>query len=94
MTDKNKLLGITRQGTKNVRPAKLHTLMTQFGFNNKRTKHQVLYRHSKYSDITASVVEHREGSQERKAHQCYVKNCLKAIDEVLLREAKNEKRKK
>lgn len=91
MTDKNKLLEKIRQGINNVRPAELQKLMIQFAFNNKKTKHMNLYRHTKYTDITASFCGHREGKQESKVLQCYVKNCLKAIDEVLLREAQNEK---
>lgn len=94
MTDKYKLLEEIRQGPNNVRPGKLLKVMTDFGFDNRRTKHQVLYRHSKYRDVTASVVEHREGKQEGKILQCYVRNCLKAIDAVVAREAEDEKRKK
>lgn len=91
MTDKFKLLETIRQGTKNVRAAQLQKLMTQFGFNNKKTKHGLLYRHSKYPLITATANAHKESGQERKVYQCYVKNCLKAIDELLLSEAKDEK---
>lgn len=91
MTDEFKLLSKVKQGVKNVRPAELLRLMEQFGFLFKRTKHQILYKHRDYPDIRASVVEHREGKQERKVHQCYVKNCIRAIEELLLRrEGKNE----
>lgn len=90
MTDKFKLLNKIRQGKKNVRTAELRRLMTQFGFNGVHTRHRVMYKHLKYP-IKASVVEHREGKQERKVLECYVKNCLNAIDELLAREGSDEK---
>lgn len=94
MTDETKLLSKIRQGKKNVRPADLRKLMRQFGFVFRETKHQILYKHSKFHEIKASVVEHKEGGQENKVYECYVKNCLNAIDELLSRGVNNEKRTK
>lgn len=91
MADKYKLLKKIREGKKNVRATDLKRLMESFGFSCRRTKHKVIYSHPKIS-IRPSVVEHREKGQEKKIHECYVKNCLNAIDELMLVEGDtNEK---
>lgn len=92
MGNKVKLLEKVRNGRRNVRPAELRKLMTYFGFEAKQKKEQVIYAHNAYN-IRASVVEHREKGQEGKVLECYVRNCLRAIDEVLLiEEGKNEEK--
>lgn len=83
MGNKFKLLEKVRNGKRNVRPATLRKLMTDFGFESKKTKHQILYSLAAFN-IRASVVEHREKGQEGNVLECYVKNCLSAIDELLL----------
>lgn len=85
MTDKIKLLNKIRHSRKNVRANELRKLMKDFGFEPKKTKHTTLYTHTICMAIRpVSVVEHKESGQENKIFECYVKNCLKAIDELLL----------
>jgi len=85
MPDKYKLLEKIRQSRRNVRANDLRKLMIDFGFEPKKTKHTTLYIHTIQKDIRpVAVAEHKESGQENKIFECYVKNCLKAIDELLL----------
>jgi hypothetical protein len=82
---KNRLLSKVRSGTRNVRPAQLRKLMDIWGFECNKTKEGRTYYHPLYSNTgQISVVEHREKGQENKILERYVKNCLKAIDEIRL----------
>lgn len=91
MSDKYKLLEKIRSGPRNVKPNKLKKLMRLWGFIPKDTKDGALYYHPQLPVEIIRVVYHREGSQENKVLECYVKNCIKAIDKLVdIQEVRNE----
>ncbi|MCK4738359.1 MAG: hypothetical protein KAT46_00280 [Deltaproteobacteria bacterium] len=83
MGNKYKLLEKIRAGMKNVRSSQLEKLMKQWEFESKVTKEGIAYTHSELPEKIIRVVSHREKSQESKVLQVYVKNCIKAVDEII-----------
>ncbi len=84
MDDKTELLENIRARKKNVRVNELDKLMSAWDFKFKPTKEGVTYYHP-LSPINrmVSVVFHRHSGQEKKVRPFYVKECIKAIDELI-----------
>jgi len=84
MSRKDKLLKRAQEGPKNITFDELLTLMTKFGFTKKWTSHGVIFQHDKLKNKIMPHVARPHG-RENKVRQCYVMNCLNAI-ELLLEE--------
>jgi hypothetical protein len=83
---KEKLFEKIEGGRNNARIEELVSLMTSYGFGNRRNVHAYMFQHPLLKGVTIAVaIPH---GRENKVLRKYVDNCLNAIEQLL--EVQNE----
>jgi hypothetical protein len=83
---KKKLFEKVGAGRNNVRIEEMVSLMTSYGFGNRRNVHAYMFQHPLLKGVTIAVaIPH---GRENKVLRKYVDNCLNAIEQLL--EVQNE----
>lgn len=81
MAKREKLLATIRAGRNNVRIADLVSLMTSWGFSNRRNDHAYMFQHPLLRGVTVTAaIPHR---REKKVLKKYVDNCIERIEQLM-----------
>jgi hypothetical protein len=85
-----RLLADVQGGPRNVTLKELETLMTLWGFDSRIMNsggHGLLFKHKLYPGREFIVTVAKPKKKGSPVLNCYIKNCLGAIDRVIEREA-------
>jgi len=78
-----------RQNPKQVRFSDLDAVMRMHGFNGDADAHHVVYKHSRFTDLTTNVPKPHGGTIHVKT--IYVRNAIALIDAATVRETEAQR---